>query len=130
MIHPERVFSFKELESEDDLVEALINHKWPICYGFYFGNLLYLGDADNEDKPEYAVMTIDKTKATMAFMAARWEGLNLRECQQNRSISSSRRWRQATTAAKIPSKSRPSPYGTIAAMFCRLEEESDKILAV
>jgi hypothetical protein len=62
MIHPERVFSFKELESEDDLVEAMINHKWPICYGFYFGNLLYLGDADNEDKPEYAVMTVDKTQ--------------------------------------------------------------------
>jgi hypothetical protein len=62
MNHPDRVFSFKELESEDDLVEAMTNHKWPICYGFYFGNLLYLGDGDSEDKPEYAVMTIDKTE--------------------------------------------------------------------
>ncbi|OPY54750.1 MAG: hypothetical protein A4E49_00760 [Methanosaeta sp. PtaU1.Bin112] len=60
MIHPERIFSFKELESEDDLVEAMINHKWPICYGFYYGNLLYLGDGDSEDNPEYAIITIDK----------------------------------------------------------------------
>jgi len=62
MIHPERVFSFKELESEDDLVEAMINHKWPICYGFYYGNLLYLGDGESEDHPEYAAMTVDKTQ--------------------------------------------------------------------
>lgn len=34
MKHPDRVFSFKELESEDDLVEAMTNHHWPICYGF------------------------------------------------------------------------------------------------
>jgi hypothetical protein len=62
MNHPDRVFSFKELESEDDLVEAISNHKWPLCYGFYYGNLIYLGDGDSEDAPEYAVMTIDKTE--------------------------------------------------------------------
>lgn len=60
MIHPDRIFSFKEVESEDDLVEAMTNHKWPICYGFYHGKLLYLSDGDSEDDPEYAVMTIDK----------------------------------------------------------------------
>jgi len=62
LIHPDRVFSFKEVESEDDLVEAMINHKWPICYGFYHGSLLYLEDGDSEDAPEYAVMTVDKTE--------------------------------------------------------------------
>jgi len=60
--HHDRVFSFKELESEDDLVEAMTNHKWPICYGFYYGKLLYLGDGDSEDHPEYAVVTIDRTE--------------------------------------------------------------------
>lgn len=62
MNHPDRVFSFKELESEDDLAEAMSNHKWPLCFGFYYGKLLYLGDGDSEDAPKYAVMTIDKTE--------------------------------------------------------------------
>jgi hypothetical protein len=60
MIHPDRVFCFKELESEDELVEAMSYHKWPLCYSFYYGNLLYLEDGDSEDAPEYAVVTIDK----------------------------------------------------------------------
>jgi len=62
VIHPDRVFSFKELESEDELVEAVTNHKWPLCYGFYYDKLLYLGDGDSEDAPEYAIVTIDKTE--------------------------------------------------------------------
>ncbi len=62
MNHPDRIFSFKELKSEDELIEAMVNHKWPKCYGFNYGNLLYLGDGDSEDRPEYAVITIDKTE--------------------------------------------------------------------
>jgi len=62
MIHPDRVFSFKELDREEDLIEAMTKHKWPICYGFYYGNLLYLGDGESEDHPEYAVMTVDRTE--------------------------------------------------------------------
>ena len=62
MIHPDRIFSFKELDREEDLIEAMTNHKWPICYGFYYGNLLYLGDGESEDHPEYAVMTVDRTE--------------------------------------------------------------------
>ena len=62
MNHPDRVFCFKELEDEDELVEAMINHKWPLCYGFYYGKLLYLEDGESEDAPEYAVVTIDKTE--------------------------------------------------------------------
>lgn len=62
MIHPDRIFSFNEIKSEDDLVEAMTNHKWPICYGFYYGKLLYLSDGDSEDAAEYAVVTIDKTE--------------------------------------------------------------------
>lgn len=62
MIHPDRVFCFKELESEDELVEAMSNHKWPLCYGFYYEKLLYLEDGDSENAPEYAAVTIDKTE--------------------------------------------------------------------
>ena len=62
MKHPDRVFSFKEVPSEDDLVEAMTQHQWPLCYGFYHGKLLYLSDGDSESAPEYAVVTVDKTE--------------------------------------------------------------------
>ena len=62
MIHPDRVFSFKELGNEDELVEAMINHIWPLCYSFFYNQLLYLSDGDSEDAPEYAVVTIDSTE--------------------------------------------------------------------
>lgn len=62
MMHPDRIFSFNEIASEDDLVEAMTNHKWPLCYSFYHGKLLYLSDGESEDDPEYAVVTIDKTE--------------------------------------------------------------------
>ena len=61
-MHPDRIFSFNEIESEDDLVEAMTNHKWPLCYSFYHEKLLYLSDGESEDDPEYAVVTIDKTE--------------------------------------------------------------------
>jgi hypothetical protein len=62
MNHPDRAFSFKEIKSEDDLVEAMFNHKWPLCYSFYHGKLLYLNDGKSEGLPEYAVATIDRTE--------------------------------------------------------------------
>jgi hypothetical protein len=104
MIHPDRVFSFKELESEDDLVEAMINHKWPVCYGFYFGNLLYLGDADSEDKPEYAVMTVDKTEGH--------HGVHGREVG-----------RIKPTGSENPVQIEAEPIWHHSCNFCRLDEE-------
>lgn len=62
MNHPDRAFSFQEIESKDDLVAAMFNHKWPLCYSFYHGKLLYLNDGVSEDLPEYAIVTIDKTE--------------------------------------------------------------------
>ncbi len=61
MIHLDRVFSFKELGSEKELVEAMTKHTWPLCYSFFYGKLLYLSDGDSEDMPEYAAVTIDST---------------------------------------------------------------------
>jgi hypothetical protein len=61
MIHSDRIFSFKDLGTEDDLAEAMINHTWTLCYSFFFSKLLYLSDGDTEDDPEYAVVTIDST---------------------------------------------------------------------
>ncbi len=62
MKHPSRVFSFMELDSEDDLVKAMSEHSWPLCYGFYHGDLMYLGDGDSEDAPEYSVVRIERTE--------------------------------------------------------------------
>jgi hypothetical protein len=62
MNHPDRAFSFKEIESKDDLLEAMFRHKWPLCYSFYHEKLLYLNDGESEDLPEYAIVTIDKTE--------------------------------------------------------------------
>jgi len=115
MKHPDRVFSFKELESEDDLVEAMTNHHWPICYGFYYSNHLYLGDGDSESDPEYAVTTVDKTRAIMESMDARWAGSSRRVCLQIRCARSSRRLPRATTPARIRYESRLSRSGITAA---------------
>ena len=68
MNHPDRTFSFQEIESEGDLVEAMFNHKWPLCYSFYHGKLLYLNDGESEEMPEYAVMTIDKTEGRFGVL--------------------------------------------------------------
>jgi hypothetical protein len=62
MNHPDRAFSFQEIESKDDLVAAMFNYKWPLCCSFYHGKLLYLSDGMSEDLPEYAIVTIDKTE--------------------------------------------------------------------
>lgn len=62
MNHPDRAFSFQEIKSKDDLLTAMLNCKWPLCYSFYHGKLLYLSDGESEDFPEYAIVTIDKTE--------------------------------------------------------------------
>jgi len=59
MMHPERAFSFKRVENEEELIAAMFDYKWPLCYSFYYKNQLYLNDSDSEDSPEYAVVTID-----------------------------------------------------------------------
>ena len=62
MNHPDRLFSFAKINGKVDLIEAMFNHKWPICHSFYHEKLLYLSDGESEDMPEYAVVTIDKTE--------------------------------------------------------------------
>jgi hypothetical protein len=61
MNHSDRSFSFKEIGSEDDLVKAITEHKWPLCYSFLFGKLLYINDGNSEDAPEYVAVAIENT---------------------------------------------------------------------
>jgi hypothetical protein len=62
MNHDERAFSFTRIDSKDELMDAMFNHKWPLCCSFYHEKLLYLSDGECEDMPEYAVVAIDKTE--------------------------------------------------------------------
>ena len=62
MNHPDRAFSFQEIERKEDMVAAIFDHKWPLCYSFFHGKLLYLNDSISEDSPEYAIVIIDKTE--------------------------------------------------------------------
>ena len=62
MNHEDRDFSFTRIGSTDELMEAMFNHKWPLCCSFYHEKLLYLSDGEREEAPEYAVVAIDKTE--------------------------------------------------------------------
>lgn len=123
MKHPGRVFSFKELEAEDDLVEAMTNHHWPICYGFYHGNHLFLGDGDSEEDPEYAAATVDKTEGH--------HGVHGREVGRIRprgmSSDEVRRFIQDITegnyASENPIQICIEPIWHHSCTFCRLEED-------
>ena len=67
MNHPDRAFSFAKINGKVDLIEAMFNHKWPLCYSFYHDKLLYLSDGESEDTPEYAVVTINKTEGRFSI---------------------------------------------------------------
>jgi len=36
-----RIF-IQQIESKSDLIEAIFNHRWPLCHGFYHKKLLYM----------------------------------------------------------------------------------------
>lgn len=65
MIHADRTFCVKGLETEDELVEVMAHHKWALCRAFDHDGLLYLNDGDREDSPEYAVLKIDEVDGLM-----------------------------------------------------------------
>ena len=59
MNHPDRIFCIKGIDTENDLVEVMTNHKWPLCQAFDHNGFFYLNDGDKESEPEYSVMKID-----------------------------------------------------------------------
>jgi len=123
MIHPDRVFSFKELESEDDLVEAMINHTWPLCYGFYYGNLLYLGDSDSEDDPEYAVMTIDKTEGHHGVHGREVGRIKPKGMSPDEAHKFIQEMNAGSYSSENPVQIVAQPKWHHSCQFCRLEEE-------
>ena len=123
MIHPDRIFSFSEIESEDDLVGAMTNHKWPLCYGFYHGKLLYLSDGENEDDPEYAVVTIDKTEGHHGVIGRevgriRPRGMDISEVHRLISDMTAGRY-SMENSVRIEAE----PIWHHSCQYCRLEDE-------
>jgi len=123
MIHKDRIFSFNELKKEDELVEAMMNHNWPLCYSFYYGKLLYLNDSESENDPEYAVVTIDKTEGH--------HGIHGREVGRIRPRSmdaaSVHKFIQDMSASHYsseePVSAQVEPVWHHSCQLCRLEEE-------
>jgi hypothetical protein len=65
MLHPDRTHGVKAIDSEENLVEVMTNHKWPLCTGFEFDDFLYLNDGEKEGDPEYAAVKIDEVDGLM-----------------------------------------------------------------
>lgn len=57
MLHRNRIFCVKAVDSLDALVEKCTQYSWTLCTGFRLGNFLLLNDAFSEDgAQEYAVI--------------------------------------------------------------------------
>ena len=59
MIHSDRTFCAKVVDSDRDLAEVLSNHKWALCRAFENDDFLFLNDGSSEDAPEYAAVKIE-----------------------------------------------------------------------
>jgi hypothetical protein len=123
MNHPDRIFSFKEVPSEDDLVEAMTQHKWPLCYGFYHGKLLYLSDGDSEDAPEYAVVTIGKTEGHHGVHGREVGRIKPRGTDAALVHKFIQEMNQGRYSMENPVRVEAEPMWHHSCQFCRLEEE-------
>ncbi len=123
MNHPDRVFSFKEVPSEDDLVEAMTQHRWPLCYGFYHGKLLYLSDGDSEATPEYAVVTIDKTEGHHGVRGREVGRIKPKGMDGDQVRKFIQEMTQGHYTMENPVRVEAEPMWHHSCQFCRLEEE-------
>ncbi|MDD1742776.1 MAG: hypothetical protein LUQ47_05520, partial [Methanotrichaceae archaeon] len=112
----------KELESEDEIVEAIINHVWPICYGFYYGKLLYLGDGDSEDSPEYAVVTIDSTVGHHGVAGREVGRIKPRELSEEQLHKFIQKMNSGHYESENPIQVQVEPKWHHSCEYCRLEE--------
>jgi hypothetical protein len=123
MIHPDRVFSFKELGSENELVEVMINHTWPLCYSFFHRNLLYLSDGDSEDAPEYAVVTIDSRVGHHGIAGREVGRIKPRDLSPEQVHEFIQEMNAGQYTSENPVQIQAEPKWHHSCRFCRLEEE-------
>lgn len=123
MNHPDRIFSFKELGTKDELVEALTKHTWPICYSFFYSKLLYLSDGDAEDAPEYAVVTIDSTGGHHGVSGREVGRIRPRELSGEQVHTFIQEMIEGHYTSENPVQIQAEPMWHHSCKFCRLEEE-------
>lgn len=121
MKHPDRIFSFMEVESEDDLVKAMTEHTWPLCYGFYHGDLLYLGDGDSEEAQEYSVVRIERTEGHHGIVGTEIGRITSRDRDDVRGII--RNMKAGMHSMSNPVRIQVEPKWHHSCQLCRLEED-------
>jgi hypothetical protein len=122
MKHADRIFSIKKLESEGELVEAMSDHTWPLCYSFHYGDLIYLSDGESEDAPEYAVVTIDKTEGhhgVQGHEVGRIKPLGMDKAQVHKFVQD---MAQGNYSFEKPVYVQAEPSWHHSCQHCRLEE--------
>lgn len=123
MIHGDRIFSFQELGSEDELVEAMTNHNWPVCYSFFYGKLLYLSDGESEDAPEYAAVTIDSTEGHHGITGREVGRINPRRLSADKVREFIQDMGKERYTSEIPVQAQVEPMWHHSCKFCQMEED-------
>lgn len=123
MNHPDRSFSFTRISSRYDLMKALFNCKWPLCHSFYHDNLLYLSDGESEDKPEYAVVTIDETEGRFRVHGREIGRITPIEMQSAEISEFLQRINADRYSAGMPVKVMAEPQWHHSCELCLLEDE-------
>ncbi|OPY54630.1 MAG: hypothetical protein A4E49_00941 [Methanosaeta sp. PtaU1.Bin112] len=122
MNHQDRAFSFQEIESKEDLVAAMFNHKWPLCYSFFHRKLLYLNDSMSEDSPEYAIVIIDKTEGRFGVYGHEVGRINATSMQASEALDLIDEVSAGQYRIKDPVKVVVEPKWHHCCRFCGLEE--------
>ncbi len=122
MLHPDRTHGVKAVGSEEDLVEVINNHKWPLCVGFEFDDLLFLNDGDHEDAPDYATVKIDDVDGLMVTgrEVGRIKPLGSNASEVSRFIQD---MRQGKWAMDTPLKLKAEPDWHHSCEFCEFKED-------
>ena len=127
MNHSDRSFSFNEIGREDDLVKAMTEHKWPLCYSFLFGKLLYINDGNSEDEPEYVAVAIENTGGHHVVYGREVGRIKPRELSAGKVRSFVRQMNSGKYTCDNQIQIIVQPTWHHSCKLCRLEEEQSNI---
>jgi hypothetical protein len=93
------------------------------CHSFYYDNFLYLSDGESWDKPEYAVVTIDKTEGRFGVHGREIGRIIPIEMRSAEILEFLQRINSDRYSAGIPVKVMAEPNWHHSCHLCRLEDE-------